>query len=68
MERASGGVRRASDTVAAHGRSVADMQGEIQRRLATTGRKEIVVFVHGYNNSFEDAARSAGSIRPTRRS
>jgi esterase/lipase superfamily enzyme len=62
MERTPGGVRRASDTVAAHERSVADMQGEIQRRLAATSRKEIVVFVHGYNNSFEDAAKSAAQI------
>lgn len=62
LERVKGGIRRESGTVAAHERSVADMQSEIQRRLAATSRKEIVVFVHGYNNSFEDAAKSAAQL------
>jgi esterase/lipase superfamily enzyme len=29
---------------------------EISRRLALTPRKEVIVFIHGYNNTFEDAA------------
>lgn len=62
IERARGGVRRAPETIVAHERSLAEMQGELARRLAATGRKEIVVFVHGYNNSFDDAARSAAQL------
>ena len=51
LEKAPGGVRRMPNALAAHQRSVAEMQGEIQRRVAATRRKEIVVFVHGYNST-----------------
>jgi esterase/lipase superfamily enzyme len=56
------GVRRAPDVVAAHEGAVAELQGEIRRRLATAQRKEVVVFIHGYNNTFDDAARTMGNI------
>lgn len=56
------GVRRAPGVVAAHESAVAQLQGEIRRRLATAQRKEVVVFIHGYNNSFDDAARTMGNI------
>uniref|UniRef100_UPI003F9C1D91 alpha/beta hydrolase n=1 Tax=Roseiarcus sp. TaxID=1969460 RepID=UPI003F9C1D91 len=52
----SAGYRRAPDVVAAHEEAVASLQGEIRRRLAKTERKEVVVFIHGYNNTFSDAA------------
>jgi esterase/lipase superfamily enzyme len=32
------------------------LQGELQRRLDLTPRKEAFIFVHGYHNTFEDAA------------
>src|SRR5271155_3517301 len=56
------GVRRAPDVIAAHESAVAQLQGEIHRRLATAQRKEVVVFIHGYNNTFDDAARTMGNI------
>lgn len=56
------GVRRAPDVVAAHENAVAELQGEIRRRLATAQRKEVVFFIHGYNNTFDDAARTTGNI------
>ncbi|HEY8124373.1 MAG TPA: alpha/beta hydrolase [Methylocystis sp.] len=62
LEKVTGGVRRKSDTVAAHERSVAEMQAALRTRVAQTLRKEVVVFVHGYNNSFEDAVKSAAQI------
>ena len=58
----SAGYRRAPGVVAAHEEAVASLQGEIRHRLATTERKEVVVFIHGYNNSFADAAYAMGSI------
>src|SRR5271165_1665693 len=58
----SAGYRRAPGVVAAHEEAVAALQGEIRRRLAKTERKEVVVFIHGYNNSFNDAANATGSI------
>jgi esterase/lipase superfamily enzyme len=47
--------------LAAHEDAVASLQREIRRRLAKTERKE-VIFIHGYNNSFADAANAMGSI------
>src|SRR5271157_6200389 len=58
----STGYRRAPGVVAAHEEAVASLQGEIRRRLARTERKEVVVFIHGYNNTFNDAANATGSI------
>ena len=34
----------------------------MSRRLQRAPRKEVVIFVHGYNNSFDDAAYSTGNI------
>ena len=58
----SAGYRRAPRVVAAHEQAVASFQDEIRSRLARTDRKEIVVFIHGYNNSFNDAAQSTANI------
>ncbi len=58
----SAGYRRTPDVVAAHEEAVASLQGEIRRRLAKTERKEVVVFIHGYNNTFNDAADAMGTI------
>ena len=58
----STGYRRAPGVVAAHEEAVASLQGEIRRRLAKTERKEVVAFIHGYNNTFNDAASATGSI------
>ena len=58
----SAGYIRAPDVVAAHEQAVASLQREIRRRLAKTDRKEVVVFIHGYNNTFNDAANATGSI------
>ncbi|HEV7320493.1 MAG TPA: alpha/beta hydrolase [Ensifer sp.] len=56
------GLRRTPAAVAAHERAVASLQAEIVRRLAVARRKEVVVFIHGYNNSFEDAALATDEI------
>jgi esterase/lipase superfamily enzyme len=56
------GFRRDPAVVAAHERAVAQLQAEVARRLVAARRKEVVVFVHGYNNTFEDAVRSTGNI------
>ena len=44
------------ETVAAIKASVALLQAEVDRRLALTPRKDAFIFVHGYHNTFEDAA------------
>jgi len=44
------------EAVAARDASLALLQAEVRRRLALTPRKDIYIYVHGYNNTFEDAA------------
>ena len=60
-EVSSAAYRRAPNVVAAHEEAVDALQGEIRRRLAKTERKEVVVFIHGYNNTFNDAANGRGA-------
>ena len=45
-----------SKTVAALDASIARLQAEVRRRLALTPRKDVYIYVHGYHNTFEDAA------------
>ncbi|PSH62979.1 hypothetical protein CU102_24220 [Phyllobacterium brassicacearum] len=56
------GPRRTPVAVAAHEQAAASLQAEVARRLATADRKEVVVFIHGYGNSFDDAALATGEI------
>ena len=44
------------EAVAALDASVARVHAEVKRRLALTPRKDVYLYVHGFNNSFEDAA------------
>ena len=56
------GYRRAPSVVVEHQEAVTLLQDEIHRRLAKSTRKEAVIFIHGYNNTFADAAFATGSI------
>ncbi len=44
------------EIAAARDASAARMKAEVKRRLALTPRKDVYLYVHGYNNTFEDAA------------
>jgi esterase/lipase superfamily enzyme len=44
------------EAVAVLDASVARLQAEVRRRLALTPRKDVYIYVHGYHNTFEDAA------------
>ena len=37
-------------------------EAEVERRLGAARRKEVVLFVHGYNNTFEDAVLTTGEL------
>ena len=56
------GVRRVPAVVEAYEETKQQLQAEIARRLAVARRKEVVLFVHGYHNSFEQAALSMGEL------
>ena len=56
------GIRRVPAVVEAYEKSKQQLQDEIARRLAIARRKEVVLFVHGYNTSFESAALTMGEL------
>ncbi len=56
------GIRRVPAVVEAYEKAKQQLQAEIARRLAIARRKEVVLFVHGYNNSFESAALTMGEL------
>jgi esterase/lipase superfamily enzyme len=57
-----GGVTRSPAIVDAHERAAAGLQAEVARRIAASPRKEVVLFVHGYANTFQDAAFSMADL------
>lgn len=59
---AAGGVRRDVAVVEQHDRAAMQLQAEIAGQLAQVKRKEIVLFVHGYANTFDDAVRSTAEL------
>jgi esterase/lipase superfamily enzyme len=56
------GMRRAPAVVDAHERAKQRLQAEVARRLASAPRKEVVLFVHGFHASFENAALTMGEM------
>ncbi|WP_455289372.1 alpha/beta hydrolase [Cupriavidus necator] len=56
------GVTRAPAVVEAHEKAAAKLQAEVTRRLAAAPRKEVVLFVHGYHNTFQDASLTMGEL------
>lgn len=57
-----GGVVRAPAFVDAHEQAKQSLQSEIARRLSIAKRKEVVLYVHGYHDSFERAALTMGEF------
>lgn len=58
----SAGIGRSPAVIDAHEAAKKALRAEITRRLAIVPRKEVVLFVHGYNNTFEDAAYNMGEL------
>lgn len=62
LEKTKKGVRRSSSELIEHQKSARDMRNELQRRIASTKKKEAIIFIHGYNNSFDDAVKSTAQL------
>lgn len=56
------GLTRARADLEAHTKAEKAFQQELARRLDASPRKEVVMFVHGYANSFQDAALTMGEL------
>jgi esterase/lipase superfamily enzyme len=62
MEVTPTGVRRAGHVVAEHKNSKADFQAELQRHLAQSRNGEVMLYVHGFNETFATAAYTAAEL------
>jgi esterase/lipase superfamily enzyme len=56
------GMSRLPEVVRAYEKAKRALIAEIERRLAASPRKEVVLFVHGYHDTFEDAALTMGEL------
>ena len=62
LEVTSAGLVRTPAAVDAHEKAAAALQAEVARRLAAAPRKEVVLYVHGYANTFQDASFTMGEL------
>ncbi|HTR56555.1 MAG TPA: alpha/beta hydrolase [Casimicrobiaceae bacterium] len=56
------GLTRAPAVVDADEAATRTLQTEVARRLALSPRKEVVLYVHGVDNTFQDAALTMGEL------
>lgn len=56
------GSSRDVDVIAAHEAAKKTLQGEVERRLALAPRKEVVLYVHGYADTFDGAAFTMADV------
>jgi len=56
------GLTRDPAVVDAHENATRALQAEVARRLAASPRKEVVLYVHGVANTFQDAALTMGEL------
>jgi esterase/lipase superfamily enzyme len=59
---ADGKVLRDRAELARHFEAKAALQGEVERRLAQAPKKELMLYVHGFNESFATAAFTAAEL------
>ncbi len=57
-----GKILRDRTELARHFEAKAGLQGEVERRLAQAPKKEILLYVHGFNETFASAAYTAAEL------
>jgi esterase/lipase superfamily enzyme len=57
-----GGIMRAPSVIDVHEQAKATFQAEVARRIAIAHQKDVVLFVHGYANTFQDSAFSMADL------
>ena len=58
----SGGITRDPATLTRHAQSISLIHKALEAQIASTRTKEVILYVHGVNNSFDDAGMSASKI------
>ena len=62
MELSVDGLIRSPDSVQSHNEAKAGLQAELQRRLALSPSKQVVLYVHGFNETFASASYTIGEL------
>ncbi len=62
LEADAQGLRRSAESVRLHGEARAALQAEIGRRLALSSTRRVVLYVHGFNETFSTAAYTAAEL------
>lgn len=62
MERTLGGLQRAQSVMAAHEMSKDRFQAELRRHLALSRNREVMLYVHGFDETFATAAYTAAEL------
>jgi esterase/lipase superfamily enzyme len=62
VQTVAGGIVRDPDTLEQHLRIDAALQSEVQRRLQTAPSRDVVLYVHGFNETFATAAYTAAEL------
>ena len=57
-----GKILRDQTELARHFEAKAGLQGEVERRLAQAPKKEVLLYVHGFNETFASAAYTAAEL------
>ena len=57
-----GGVERSSYALAQHRRAEETLQSEVRRRLQKASGREVMLYVHGFNETFASAAFTAAEL------
>jgi esterase/lipase superfamily enzyme len=58
----TGGIMRDPDTLEAHRRMDAALQSEVRRRLENAPTRDVVLYVHGFNETFASGAYTAAEL------
>jgi esterase/lipase superfamily enzyme len=62
VDNVAGGIRRNETVIRAHEKARNEIQAYLRERIKRTTTKQVVLFVHGYNNGFDDAIKSTDQI------
>jgi esterase/lipase superfamily enzyme len=62
VDRTAGGIRRNETVVRAHEKARNEIQDYLRERIKKTVTKQVILFVHGYNNGFDDAIKSTDQM------
>ena len=62
IQTTKGGIRREPTVLDNHRRVGAALQSEVQRRLNAATSREVVLYVHGFNETFATAAHTAAEL------